>query len=663
MFQLRLLGGFALYGGDGAPIALSSKKAVALLAYLGHRPGQPVSRSKIATLLWSDRGEEQARGSLRQTLSVLRKALGDGGDGGGIIISSAQGLAMDERAVAVDMVDFEAGIGAPDGMDPAAVDLYRGPFLDGFDLREGIFEDWLRSQRARLAEGAARAFAALLQQSQGRGEHGAALDYATRLLALDPLREDIHRAVMRLHQQQGHWNEALRQYQDCRAVLKAELALDPEDETQALNDEIQRQRDGAPPAAPGPHGTQQSAGPGTAAPLRHDGSYPAVAVMPFENLSDDPAQSYFVDGITEDIITELSRFPELIVIARNSTFSYKDRSFALHEVGAEFDAQYVLTGRVRKLGNQVRLTAQLLEAHSGKHIWAERYDREFADIFALQDELTRGIVAVLPGRVENFEARKVTHKPPGDMAAYELLLAGKIHHHRYTQEDCTTALDLLDRAIGLKPGYAAAYAWKACVLGQALARGYLPDPAALFNGSVKAVGMALRLDENEVEAHRVQAEIAIVSKRLDAAVQHNERALSLNPNDPRLVAQKGELLTWLGRAPEGVQWLNMAIRLDPYSLSHWAHLLGAALMLSDRYEAAVEAYLQSARPRFSHHADIAGCYGKLGLADEAARHAALALELKPDFTISGHITDLAYRHDRERQHHRDILRAAPLPPE
>ncbi|MBT3334441.1 MAG: hypothetical protein HN394_23295, partial [Rhodospirillaceae bacterium] len=423
MYQLRLLGGFALYGGDGAPIALSSKKAAALLAYLGHRPNQPVSRSKIAALLWSDRGEEQARSSLRQTLSVLRKALGGGGDdSGGIIISTGQDLALDKGAVRVDTVDFEAGIGAVGGMDRAVMDLYRGPFLDGFDLREDMFEDWQRGERARLCECAARAFSDLLQQSQNRDEDEAALDYATRLLVLDPLREDIHRTAMRLYQRQGRWNEALRQYQDCRASLNRELAIDPDDETQTLHDEIQRQRDGAPEPAADPQET-----PRNAASLRQDGNRPAIAVMPFENLSDDPAQSYFADGITEDIITELSRFPELIVIARNSTFSYKDRSFAPQEIGAEFDVQYVLKGRVRKSGNQVRLTAQLLEAHSGKHIWAERYDREFADIFALQDELTRGIVAVLPGRVENFEARKMTHKPPGDMAAYELLLAGKIH--------------------------------------------------------------------------------------------------------------------------------------------------------------------------------------------------------------------------------------------
>ena len=660
MFQLRLLGGFALYGGDGRPVALSSKKAAALLAYLCHHMDEPVSRSKVAAMLWSDRGEEQARSSLRQTLSVLRKALAD--RDGEFIISSSQGLALDGRAIAVDALDFEAVIGAVDGKDlAAAADLYQGPFLDGFDLHADVFDDWLRGERTRLADRAARAFATLVEHCRSDGDHEAALGYATRLLALDPLREDSHRMVMRLHQQQGRLNEALRQYQDCEASLKTELGLEPEDETQALYEEIRRQRDGAPRPVGAAQAAHQTINQQTTASLRQEGKFPAVAVMPFESLSDDPAQSYFADGITEDIITELSRFPELFVVARNSTFSYKDRAFTSHEVGAAFGVQYVVKGSVRRSDNQVRLTAQLLEADTGKHIWAERYDREFADIFALQDELTRGIVAVLPGRVENYEARKATRKPPNDMAAYELLLAGKIHHHRYTQTDCAAALDLLDRAIGLEPDYAAAYAWKACVLGQALARGYLPDPKALFNGSVEAVGTALRLDENEVEAHRVQAEIAIVTKRLDAAAQHNERALSLNPNDPRLLAQKGELLTWLGQAGEGVQWINMAMRLDPFSMSHWAHLLGAALMLSHRYGEAVEAYPRSARPRYSHHADLAGCYGKLGLADEAAMHAARAVEMKPNFTISAYLANLAYRDDRERAHHRDILRAAPLP--
>ncbi|MDP6875458.1 MAG: BTAD domain-containing putative transcriptional regulator [Alphaproteobacteria bacterium] len=643
-YQLRLLGGFALHGRDGRPVALSSKKAAALLAYLCHRPGAAVSRSKIAALLWPDRGEDQARSSPRQTLSVLRKALDN--DAGTVIVAAAQDLSVASDVITVDSVEFEA---AETGAE-AAADLYQGAFLDGFDIRAETFEDWLRGERARLAAHAARIFSLRLEQCQDRNEHDEALNIAIKLLALDPLREDIHRLVMGLYQQQGHWNEALRQYQDCRDILEAELGVEPEDETRALYDEIKNQRDGAP-----------SASKVEAAALRRFGSHPAIAVMPFENLGDDPDQTFFADGITEDIITELSRFPTLFVVARNSAFSYKDRAFAVDEVGAEFGVQYLVKGSVRKASNQVRLTAQLLETGSGTHIWAERYDRELADIFALQDELTRAIVAVLPGRVENYQARSIGQKPPRDMAAYELLLAGKIHHHRYSEADCVAALDLLNRAIGLEPDYAAAHAWKACVLGQALARGYLPDPESLFNGAVTAVDTALRLDENEVEAHRVQAEIAIVTKRLDAAVQHNERALSLNPNDPRLVAQKGELLTLLGQASEGSQWINMAMRLDPYSSAHWAHLLGTALMLSGRYEEALAAYGQSAWPRSSHHANMAGCLAMLGQTDDAAGQAAMALELQSDFTISAYIDGMAYRHEAERKQHRDILGAAPLP--
>ncbi|MBT3370480.1 MAG: hypothetical protein HOA08_07430 [Rhodospirillaceae bacterium] len=645
-FQLRLLGGFELADGAGMAIALSSKKAAALLAYLAHRPGEVVSRAKIATLLWPDRGEEQARASLRQTLSVLRKALDD--EAGEAVVSSAQGLAVASQAFTIDSVEFELGA------EPAA-DLYQGPFLDGFDIRAEIFEDWLRGERARLGARAMQTFTALLEQSQERNEPGAALRHAARLLELDPLREDIHRLTMALQQQQGHWNEALRHYQTCRDILKAELGIEPEAETQRLYEEIKRGRDGAPASIIPPAPILPPA------ELRQADSHPAIAVMPFENLSDDPDQQFFTDGITEDIITELSRFHELFVVARNSTFSYQGRAFGLPEVGEAFDVQYVVKGSVRKAGNQVRLTAQLFEAASGKNIWAERYDRELADIFALQDELTRAIAAVLPGRVENHEARKASQKPPKDMAAYELLLAGKLHHHRYTQADCTTALDLLDRAIGLEPDYAAAYAWKACVLGQALARGYLPNPDALFKSAGEAVDTALRLDDNEVEAHRVQAEIAIVTKRLDTAVRHNERALALNPNDPRLMAQKGELLTLLGQAADGVEWLNMAMRLDPYSLGHWAHMLGAALMLSGRYEEAAAAYQQSGRARFDHHANMAGCFGKLGRSDEAASQADLALALKSDFTIADYVAGLAYRDEAERDQHREILSAAPLP--
>ena len=655
-FELNLFGGFDLHGRDGSPIALSSRKAKALLAYLTWSGAQPVSRAKAATLLWAGRGDEQARGSLRQTLSLIRKTLGDAE--GTVLVASADTIAINAAVVRCDVAEFGrvADKSGREALESAAA-LYTGPFLDGFEIAEEVFEEWLRAERIRFAEKAERVIQALAGLYERDGDFEAALAATARLLSIDPLREETHRAAMRLFRVTGRWNEALRQYRECVSVLETELGVAPRDETRVLYEEILAQRE-LPAAADG----DGAAGHDPAAPPGHaqDGR-PSIAVLPFEPVGDDPDQSYFSDGITEDIITELSRFPGLFVIARNSSFAYHDRSGDPADLHREFGVRYVVKGSVRKSGNRVRVTAQLIEADSGKNIWAERYDRELTDIFALQDDLTRGIVAVLPGRIEQSEARKIIRKTPEIMAAYELLLAGKIHHHRFTREDCAKALDLIDRAISLEPDYAAAYAWKGCVLGQALGRGFLPDPPSLFKGAVEVVGTALRLDANEVEAHRIQSEIAIEMKDLDRAVRHNERALALNPNDPRLHAQKGELLTWLGEAGRGVDWIGMAMRLDPFSSPMWAHLLGRALMLSGRFAEAAEAFSKCAFPRFGYHADAAGCFAKAGMARESRAEAALTLDLKPDFTIAGYVAGLAHRHDDDHARHREILSAAPLP--
>ncbi len=658
--ELDLLGGFELRRGDGTRPALTSKKAKALMAYLALSPESTVSREKLATLLWSASGEAQARTSLRQTLSVLRKALPDAE--GRVVVSSAEGLSLDPARLRVDVTGFEAGAAEGRREDLVrAVEAYKGPFMDGFEVRAEVFEDWLRSERPRLAEVAAGVMESLLEAYREEGDREAALAMARRLLRLDPLREDVHRAAMRLLQKLKRWNEALKQYERCETALRTELDIAPEEETQALYQEVRRQRDAVETHRGQRDREEREAAPAPAAAPPDDGR-PSIVVLPFDNLSGEAEQDYFSDGMTEDVITELSRFPNLFVIARNSTFAYKDRRVSVQDLHRELGVHYVVKGSVRRSGERVRVTAQLIEADSGKHVWADRYDRELVDVFDLQDELTRGIVAVLPGRIESFEARKVARRPPDNMAAYELLLAGKTHHHLFTKDDNQKALELLDRAIALAPDYAAAWAWKACVLGQALGRGYLPDPKALFQGAVAAVEKALALDENEVECHRILAEISMDTHRLAKARRHNERALSLNPNDPRLAAQKGELLTWQGDAAEGASWIRTAMRLDPYSAPAWAHLLGRALLQQGSYGEAIEAYRMSSYPRFGYHADMAGCYARLGRQDDAAQQAVLALELKPDFSVADYVARLAYEKTPDRERHRRLLQAAPLPP-
>jgi adenylate cyclase len=388
---------------------------------------------------------------------------------------------------------------------------------------------------------------------------------------------------------------------------------------------------------------------------------PSIAILPLDNMSGDAEQDYFADGITEDIITELSRFPHLFVIARNTTFAYKGKAVNVQDLGRELGVNYVVEGSVRKAGNRVRITVQLIDAGSGDHVWAERYDRELVDIFDLQDEVTQAIVAVLPGRLEAAHAERIKRQRPDNMGAYDYLVRGKIHHHMETEQDNAEALRLLNQAIELDPDYAAAYAWKTCTLGQAIGKGFCDDANEAFSESEKAVTKAISLDENDVECHRILCEIHMVRRQWEDARRHHERAFALNPNDPRIVAQRGELLTWMGEAEEGARWAETAMRLDPFGAGGRAHLLGRALYCLERYSEAIEAYKQIAAPKPGHLLDLAACYAQLGRDGEASDHLAKALAVDPDLTLGAYIDSQPYKEDSDREHHRDGLSKAGLP--
>src|SRR5579863_2179362 len=232
---------------------------------------------------------------------------------------------------------------------------------------------------------------------------------------------------------------------------------------------------------------------------------PSIAVLPLVNMSGDPEQEFFADGLTEDIITELSRFRDLLVISRNSTFVHKGKAVKVQEVAREFGVEYVLEGSVRKAGGRIRVTVQLIDAETDRHIWAERYDRELEDIFAIQDEMTRAIVATLPGRLEAATHDRVKRKNTDNMAAYECVLTARVLHHRSIREDNAEAQRLLDRALALDPDYAHAHAWKACVVGQSWIYGWCADNDAALQQVAEELEIALALDDNDSDVHRILA--------------------------------------------------------------------------------------------------------------------------------------------------------------
>lgn len=388
---------------------------------------------------------------------------------------------------------------------------------------------------------------------------------------------------------------------------------------------------------------------------------PSIAVLPLVNMSGDPEQEFFADGLTEDIITELSRFHDLLVISRNSTFVYKGKAVKVQDVAKEFAVDYVLEGSVRKAGGRIRVTVQLIDAEADRHVWAERYDRELADIFAIQDEMTRAIVSTLPGRVEAAAHDRVKRKPTDNMAAYECVLAAKVLHHRSARDDNMEAQRLLERAIVLDPNYAHAHAWRACVLGQTWVYNWCDDRDATFAQVAAELEIALRLDDNDSDVHRILAALNLNRDDHDKAAFHQERALALNPNYDLVVVQQGELLTWLGRPEEGIDWIKRAMRLNPFHPERfWSHL-GRACYCAEKYADAAEAFSRITRPDHTHHAFLAATLAQMGNAVAASAHATEVLKREPAFSVAAHLATQHYKRAPDRARYEAGLLKAGLP--
>ncbi|MER9577100.1 adenylate/guanylate cyclase domain-containing protein [Mesorhizobium sp. M0189] len=384
-------------------------------------------------------------------------------------------------------------------------------------------------------------------------------------------------------------------------------------------------------------------------------SKPSIVVLPFSNMSGDPEQEFFADGLTEDIITELSRHHELFVISRNSAFVYKNRAVNVREVAEKLDVQYLVEGSVRKIGDRVRVTVQLIDTANDAHIWADKYDRKLVDIFAIQDEVTAAIAATLPGRVEAAQRDQLARAKPANMAAYECVLAAKVLHHRSTIADNERAQTLIERAVTLDPDYAHAHAWHACILGQAWVHSWCQDKDAVWNNIMAALDRALALDNNDADVHRILAAVNVNNNELTTARYHQERALALNPNYDLVVVQQGELLTWLGRPEEGIEWIRKAMQLNPHHPERfWSHL-GKAHFAARQYGEAIEAFMHLSTMDSVQHAFAAACYGWLGDEIAAAAHLGKIRTLDPQFDLDSFIATLHYAQESDVQHVREGL--------
>jgi TolB-like protein/DNA-binding SARP family transcriptional activator len=427
--ELTLFGGFELRRTSGEDIDLAGRKERALLAVLALRPGASQSRDKLAGLLWGDRGDKQARDSLKHSVTRLRQSLSSITPPP--VLADRQSVRLDSAALAIDVALFEQLLrnGTMEALE-GAVALYRGDLLEGFTTRDVGFEDWLAVERQRLRQLAEESLAKVMAQSMAAGAEDRAAMAARRLLSLDPLHEVACRTLMQIEAERAQTAQALKLYEVLRERLHRELGVKPEPATTRLYESIRLRRAGsALPTGPSPAERGARAEPTPAElPLP---SKPSIAVLPFRNVSGDSNQQYFVDGITEDIITELSRFRQLFVIARNSSFQYRGKDVDVKQVSRELGVRYVVEGSIRSADRRIRVTVQLIDAGTGSHLWAERYDRDVGALFEVQDEVACSIVATLAGRVEEAEVRSTAHKRTESLPAYQCLLRGIEHLRAY----------------------------------------------------------------------------------------------------------------------------------------------------------------------------------------------------------------------------------------
>ena len=392
---------------------------------------------------------------------------------------------------------------------------------------------------------------------------------------------------------------------------------------------------------------------------------PSIAVLAFDNLSADPGLEYLSDGISENIITGLSQFPELFVIARQSSFSYKGRAVKAQKIASELGVQYIIEGSVQKSDSRVRVTAQLIDALSGHHLWAQQYDRQWEDIFALQDDITQHIIANIgsfQGPLEKATQDLIKQKAPSDLQAYDYLLLGREHFFLVTMEENVKARELFQKATELDPNYGRGHTWLAWTHFVDLVWGWKNEPELSGKLALEHAQLAVSLDNTDAEAHWVLGAVLIHTGQWDkGAIAAYERALVLNPNNADLLAEYGWNIPNLGRAEEAVKSIRKAMRLNPVYPDWYGQALMFALYNARRYEEVVAVSKTIDVRHVVTNVVLAGSYAYMGQLDKAHLSVSHVLESNPDFTLGWWRERQNFSQQVNLDHYMDGLRKAGLP--
>jgi adenylate cyclase len=390
---------------------------------------------------------------------------------------------------------------------------------------------------------------------------------------------------------------------------------------------------------------------------------PSIAVLPFVNMSGDPEQEYFSDGISEEIITALSKTPKLFVIARNSTFTYKGKPVRVQQVGRELGVRYVLEGSVRKAGDEVRITAQLVDAKTGNHLWAERYDRDLKDVFAVQDDISMKIITALQVKLTEGEQAHLYAKRTENIDAYLKCLEAREHLLGLNRDGNILARQRAEEAIVLDPGYSIVYSLLGMTHIVDIWFKWSKSPKESMVRAFEFAKKALDLDESNPGPHQILSFIYLFKRQHEKAIAECERAVALAPNNTDAINHLGQILRFSGRAKEAVPMHERAIRLNPIPPAHYLYQLGLCYIFIGEFEKAIAVCKKGLHKNpddFVGRVTLTTAYCSLGREEEARAEAAEVLRIHPKFTVEYAAKTWPYKNETDRDLVLNALRKAGL---
>jgi len=619
--EIFLLGRFRVVV-DGRVVSerdWSRRKPVQLIKLLTLQPHHQLHREQMIELLWPDSEPESGSNNLHKAIYLARHALEpdlkSAADSRFLQTRAQQIVLSTSGSLYIDVEEFERAADLAIKSETAAacetaITLYRGDLLS-----EDVYEEWTATRREQLRELYHRLLGKLSRIYESQDDKQQSIDPLTRLIATDPANELAHRDLMRLYALTGNRHQALRQYQQCVDALRGELDTEPEPATVALYRQIE--------AGQFPKRTT----------IEVPGTSESIAILPLLNTSGDPEMEYLSDGLTENIINNLSRLPALRVMAWGTVARFKVTEISPAEIGRNLDVRLVLTGRMLQLNDRLIVRAELIDAADGAHLWGESYDRNMTDIFAMQEDIAREISRTLKLKLAGETTEWLTRRHTESPMAYQQYLKGRYFWYKRTEHDLRKGIEYFSRAIEEDPCYAAAHAGLSDSYALLALRGIVPHREA-FQLAKAAARKALELDDSLGEAYASLAHIKLHEWEWAGLDEEFRCALKLSPGHLIAYHWHSEYLTAMGRLDESIETLEKTKEIDPLSPITWAGMAGR-LYLARRYDEAIKQIQEGLEINPNHfllHLHLGNVYVQKGRGGEAVTEMRKAVSLSGDST-------------------------------